>query len=1164
MNTSVPPPQRSARLIALLFLFLATFSASAQELAAHWTATASTPEQTTAQSLKQTLFEIEKKHDIKITYQSDLVNDKTIDIQQAQRLLSVSKNQLEGTIHQLVKPMGLQFRQFQADYYILQKRAKLPKVEKKSIQNTTSPDQVPPVVSRSFSQWKASRQRYVAVITGTITDLSDNSTLPGVNVIIKGTSTGTVTDLDGKYRIEASPEDTLSFSSVGYETEDIYVGNQTIINVAMAPSITSLSEIVVVGYGTQEEKDLTSAISTVDAEEIQQTPTAQAMQALQGRVAGVQIVSNGAPGASPTVRVRGVGSFEGNAAPLYVVDGMFFDNIDFLNPNDIETLSVLKDASASAIYGVRAANGVVLIETKSGDYEQAPEIVYDGYYGIQNPQNVLQMANTEQFVRYVNETGSAADIEFVDNAIQRFGQSSTNPGIPNVNTDWYDVIMEPASIQNHTLSFNGGGAKTRYSIGGSYFNQQGLLKSARNDFTRLNFRTKLDSRVKDWLTVGGNFNVSTSRQFVGENAAWFRGYFAVPILPVYDELNTANEDQLSNAQLIGYRQSQNPLYPLLYNDDRNQTGTVNGNFYGEIDIVPNILSFRSSYNYSLEGKTARNVDFAYADGNQDFLSAIRRNNLATFDQVWDNFLTYENNFGDHFLTVVGGYSYRSEYAELLFVRGEDISPIPSRDQQELWYLSRALNFDVDNIGDATGTDGDNEDIFGNRTINGQLFFQSFFGRVAYNYDDRYLLYTTYRRDGNNKFQQQWGDFFTFGAGWVLSEENFFNANFIDFLKLRGSWGQLGNDNIRPAVGAPTLEETTTAIDGVLVTGRRLRPTFDLIEQWETTEEINIGLTSRLFNERLSVEADYFIRDTENLAVGIIPPVFRDTERRSRGEIRNEGLELSLNWSDNFLDGFSYNIGGNLATLNNEVLSLGGDVQYLNAGSGEFRQRSIIGEPFQAFYGYEVVGVFQDEEQINSSGYTQEFITDNSLEPGDFFFRDQNGDGVVDADDRVVLGSYLPTLNYGFNFGLSYKNFNLTANFQGQTGHQILNRKRGEIIFTNDTNLDAELINNLWRGPGTSNRYPSAAGLRKGWNQNMSDYFVEDGNYFRIQNVRLSYLLSQQPWYGENLPKTRLTLTAERPLTVFNYNGFNPEVNDGIDRQVYPIPAVYTIGLNITL
>jgi hypothetical protein len=428
-------------------------------------------------------------------------------------------------------------------------------------------------------------------------------------------------------------------------------------------------------------------------------------------------------------------------------------------------------------------------------------------------------------------------------------------------------------------------------------------------------------------------------------------------------------------------------------------------------------------------------------------------------------------------------------------------------------------------------------------------------------DDRYLLYGTYRRDGNNKFQKKWGDFVTVGAGWVLSEESFFDVGFVDFLKFRGSWGQMGNDGIRPAVGAPTLEQTETAINDNLVTGRHLRPTFDLIQQWETTIETNIGLTGRFLNNRLSLEADYFIRDTENLAVSIIPPVFRDTERRSVGEIRNTGFELALNWNDDISENLSYTFGGNFTYLENEVKGLGGPL-FLDAGQAEFRQRSIVGQPFQAFYGYEVMGVFQNEGEISSSGYTDEFIADNALEPGDFFFKDQNNDGIVNDEDRVVLGSYLPTFTYGFNLGVRYRSFDFSANFQGQTGHSILNRKRGEVIFTNDTNLDAELVTNLWRGEGTSDRYPSAAGLRKGWNQNMSEYFVESGSYFRIQNVQLAYNFLNKELFGTTMPDTRIILTAERPLTIFNYNGFNPEVPDGIDRQVYPIPAIYTVGLNV--
>lgn len=996
--------------------------------------------------------------------------------------------------------------------------------------------------------WAQSR-----LVQGRVVSADDNQPMPGVNILVQGTTKGAVTDANGSFSIELTgSENTLVFSFIGYKPQTVEVGNQTSLSIAMESDAMSLEEIVVVGYGTLRERDLTSAIATVKTEDIVKTPNAQAMQALQGRIAGVQIVSNGAPGASPTVRVRGLGSFEGNAAPLYVVDGMFYNNIDFLNPNDIKTISVLKDASASAIYGVRAGNGVVLIETVSGNYNQKPEIIYDGYYGVQNPQNVLKMANSQQFVQYVNETGSAADMSFVENAMQRYGRSRVDPNIPDVNTDWYSEIMSPAAIQNHSLTFNGGSENTRYSIGGSYFSQDGLLNETRNQYQRLNFRAKIDADVRDWLSVGGNLNISTARQYNGDNAAWFRAYFAVPILPVYDDQNANAEPfQLSNAQQLGYRGSQNPFYPLLYVDSRNNVGKVMGNFHVNLHLVPDKITFRTAYNYALEGINSRRVDFEYNDGITQIQSAIRREHFSRYDQVWDNYLTYTDNFDKHNITIVGGQSYRSEYHELLFVRGTGIDPAPSRNAEEFWYLSNAIDFDLNGIGDAN-----------NNTLNANLRYLSFFGRVAYNYNDKYLVYGTIRRDGNNKFQKRWNTFATLGAGWVVSSENFFNVTAIDFLKLRASWGQLGNDAIRPSVGAPTVQETSTAINDVRVVGRRLNPTFDLIDRAETTIETNIGITAKFLKNRLSFEADYFIRDTENLAVTIIPPVFRAAERRSIGEIRNQGFELNVNWDDTIGE-ITYYIGGNFATLKNSVQSLGG-VDRLEAGQAEFRQMSIIGSPYQAFYGYEVLGVFQNAQQIQNSGYTPEFITSSNLVPGDFFYKDQNGDGVINDLDRVVLGSFLPKVTYGFNLGIRYRNFDLSALFQGQAGHSILNRKRGEVIFTNDTNIDADLATNLWRGEGTSNKYPSAAGLRKGWNQNMSDYFVEDGSYFRIQNVRLSYTLKGQELLGIPMPETRLSFTAERPLTVFNYNGFNPEVADGIDRQVYPIPAIYTVGLNIKL
>lgn len=992
------------------------------------------------------------------------------------------------------------------------------------------------------------------VITGEVLSEEENEPMIGVNVMVPGTTLGTITNVDGTFSLQVSDGvDRLAFSFVGYQTDTISIANRSHITVILSADVMQLADLVVIGYGQQRERDLTSAITTVNSEEITKTPTGAAMQTLQGKVPGLQVVSSGEPGSSPTVRLRGVGTFQGNIEPLYVVDGMFFDNIDFLNTADIESISVLKDASAKAIFGVRAANGVVIIQTQSGNYNQPASIEYDGYYGVQVAQNVLKMANAEQFTRYVTQTGSPADASFIDNAFQRYGRSRINPNVPDVNTDWYDEVLKPyAPIQNHSLNISGGGKKSSYSVGASYFNQQGILEHTRNQYERINFRTKLDLQATEWLTVGGNINLSNATQFNADGGVWFRTYFAVPIIPVYDSQNTAAyPEKFSNAQQLGYRGTQNPFYNLFYDDNRNKIGKILGNFYMEFDLIPNILSFKTTYNYNYGAINERNVDFEYNDGVNQVVSAIRKSNQTTYNQIWDNVLTFNESFGRHYLTVMGGYSFRSESNEGLYVRGTELDPAPSRDHEELWYLHYAGLIDEDGSGDSGSTYALGE------------YGASWFGRIAYNFDDRYLLYGTFRQDGSNKFQKKWARFPTVGAGWVLSEENFFNVGFINFLKFRGSWGRLGNDAVPFAVGAPTLEPISTAINGQLISGSEVISSYDFLDQWETSEEINAGISSVFFNNRLSLEADYYVRETQNAVVTIILPLIRDNIRRNSGQIRNSGFEVSLDWSDRISDNFSFNLGGNLATLKNEVISLGGQ-QYLDAGTAEFRQRSIVGKPMQAFFGYEVLGVFQNNEQVQNSGLTDEFIASNNLIPGDFIYKDQNNDGVIDDLDRVVLGSYLPKLTYGFNLGLSYRNFDLSAYFQGQSGYSILNRKRGEIIFTTDTNIDAELATNLWRGENSSNKYPSAAGLRKGYNQAMSDYYVEDGSYFRIQNVRLSYNLLNNELFGTRMPDVRITFTAERPVTLFNYNGFNPEVANGVDRQTYPIPAVYTVGLNLNL
>jgi TonB-linked SusC/RagA family outer membrane protein len=980
-------------------------------------------------------------------------------------------------------------------------------------------------------------------VTGTVTDESGNP-LPGASVVLLNTTQGAQTDLDGKYTLENVPEDgTLVYSFVGFTTTELSVDGRNYIDVILIEDVNVLGEVVVVGYGTMNTKDLTSSITTVKTEDIVKTPTGQAMQSLQGKVAGLQVVSSGAPGDSPTVRIRGIGSYPGNnnEAPLYVVDGMFFDNIDFLNTADITSISVLKDASAAAIYGVRAANGVVLIETKSGKLNQKAEITYTGYTGTQVAQNVLQMANAEQFTTMAIESGSAADASFILNAMQRYGRSRVNPNVPNVNTDWYKEILRPANIQNHSLSVNGGNENTTYSIGGSYFGQQGIM-DMKNEYERLNLRSKVDYKAKKWLTVGGNMILSDATKYNVESSAWNQAYFAVPILPVYDAFNPgAWPINFANAQDIGYRGGQNPFTSLTYNDNRMKIKKMLANFYVQFELIPEKLTFKSTYNHSFTSLDERLVDlpFYIGDGFQRPDAAITKRTETFSNKIWDNILTYTDNFGKHNIIAMAGTSYRDESWNMLTARGLNFP----YENEESWYIDQAETI----VSEAVNDGGLRE------------YGLSYFGRVSYNYDYKYLVYGTFRADGSSKYQEKWGYFPTLGIGWVVSQEDFLKDNtVIDFLKLRASWGQLGNDRIQASDGATTTSIITTALNDVLVSGTTTSSTYSSLK-WEVTEEKNVGLSATLLNNRLSVEADYYSRDTKDAAIYVNIPSVGGSVLKNVGVIRNSGFELALNWTNEISKDFRYSVGANISTLKNEVMDLYGQ-PYIDGGMAEFRQRSIVGESLLAFYGREVEGVYQNDAEIAADPIAVE----NGLEPGDFIYKDQNGDGKIDDDDRVVLGSYFPNLMFGANMAISYKALEFSASIMGQEGNKILNRKRGEIIWTADGNLDADLAINRWHGEGTSNEYPSSAGLRKGWNQKMSDYFVEDGSFFRIQNVQLSYNIVGKHLNGVLIPDTKISFTAERPLTMFNYNGFSPEVANGIDTQTYPIPAVYTIGLNIKI
>lgn len=988
-----------------------------------------------------------------------------------------------------------------------------------------------------------------STVSGTVTD-GQGQPLPGASVILVGTTNGVQTDFDGNYTLNnVSSSGTLAFSYIGFATQEIPINGRATINISLQEDTQSLDEVVVVGYGTQKKADLTGSIATVKSEDITRTPSGAAMQALQGKVAGLQVVSSGAPGTGPTIRVRGIGSYvDGASNPLYIVDGTFFDDIDFLNPEDIESISVLKDASAAAIYGVRAANGVVLVETKSGRKNQKPQITYNGYQGVQIAQNLVTLSNTEQFATLARESGSAAEAQFIENAMQRYGRSRVNPNVPNVNTDWYDLILRHALQQNHSFGVTGGSENIAYSVGLNYFEQEGILKM-KNDFERLNVRSKLSFDISDRLNVGVSTLFSNATRYRPEDTAFALAYFAVPVMPVLDPSKTdAFPKPYANAQDLGYRGTQNP-FPIMENtENRNKIRNTLMAIDLSYQVVPDKLTFKTAYYHNFETLEVREVrlPFFFGNGNafRENAELIKRSETFS-EQTWDNTLTYDDSFGKHNLTVLAGTAFRDRSFELLEAKGLNFPNGPGIGD-ESYFLDLSKTIDVDGVGD----DGSRQ------------YFFSYFGRVAYNFDDRYLLYGTFRADGTSKYQEKWGYFPTIGAGWVISEESFFpQTDVINFLKFRGSWGELGNANVASSTGGITSDEVDAAFGDTRYPGLVTSSDFEALK-WEVTEETNVGITARMFNNQLSLEADYFRRDTRDAVIPVSRLLVPGTTRQNVGKIRNTGFEVVLNWNKRVSEDFSYNIGANFSTLDNEVLDLKGQ-ENLTTG-GDLAQRTVVGGTINPFFGLEVAGVYQTPEEIQADPAAQAAIGNGlTVEPGDFRFVDHNGDMIIDAQDRVDLGSYLPTYTFGFNLGLNYKAWDFSLNVIGQGGNVIANQKRFAIRQTPDPNIDRDFAINRWNGPGSTNSYPSARGIRNPWsNQFLNSFFVEKGDFVRLQNVTLGYTLPELT--GKFNPEIRFYITAERPLTLFDYNGFTPEVPDGRDNQTYPIPGVYTVGVNVKI
>jgi TonB-linked SusC/RagA family outer membrane protein len=985
-------------------------------------------------------------------------------------------------------------------------------------------------------------------IQGVVKDGSSMISMPGVTISIKGKAVSTKTDATGKFQINAAPTDSLVFNFLGYRTQTVYIGNQTQLNVFLENENKALEEVVVIGYGTANKNDLTAPVSNVNIENLTKRTTSNPMQALQGSVSGVQVITSGAPGSSPTVRIRGVGSLN-NENPLYVVDGMFLDNIDFLNSNDIENMSILKDASGAAIYGVRAANGVVIITTKKGKMNMKTRVNYEGYIGFQRPVNMLKMANGSQYAAMQLAKGIKADSLYVVNSVTKFGGTGFSP---NTSTDWYgELLKNNAPMQSHSLDIMGGTEKINYSFGANLLDQEGIM-SAKNEYKRYNLRFQMEAKAFDWLKLGFTAHLSNSILFSPNNGAFMLAYYASPLYPVYDSNNTLATDGFASSTSIGYNNGvfNNPVAAAHYNYDRTKAFQLLPSFYADLNIWKDKITFRTQFSQKLGSN--HNYNYRpqyYVDNTQrSQLSNLKSVQDRYTNYIWDNLLTYKDNAGDHNWSLLLGQSVREDRWRKTEVSADDIPK-----NEESWYV---------NLGTRSIT-GYSED----GTRNAGL---SYFARGTYDYKKTYLLTATFRADGSSKYQTRWGYFPSVGLGWVLTNENFLkDQNVLNHLKLRGSWGKLGNDGINANAGYAILNTgndfsgifgSINSANGAFVPGYTIESQFSRIG-WEVVEEWDFGLDFTLANQKLKGSVDYYHRLTTGLAFDRTRALRGGTIYGNFGDVANSGFEFNLNWADRVGE-FGYHIGGNLTTLKNEVKDLGG-IAYLTGGQSEFPTRSQVGSPLNYFYGYQIAGIYQNQAQIDADPIGKA----NNAKPGYFIYNDRNGDGILDEKDRTNLGSYLPNITYGFNVGFDYKNFDLSIAFQGQAGNKILNQNRAQRSKFSMMNGDAEFVTNLWNGEGSTNLYPSAYATTQNYNFAASSFWVESGSYFRIQNIQLGY--NFQIGKGEKKTGLRIFATADRPAIFTKYSGFTPEVTgDGIsargyDLNVYPVSATYSLGVRVS-
>ena len=978
-------------------------------------------------------------------------------------------------------------------------------------------------------------------VSGKVTDATTNESLIGVTVVVKGSTQGVTTNVDGVYTIKAAANATLTFSYLGYTTKDVPVNGATTLNVQLAASAEMLEQVVVVGYGTQRKKDVTGSVSQVKGEEIARQPVLAATQAIQGKVAGVQIISSGAPNSMPTVRVRGTGTMLAGANPLYVVDGVITDDIRNINTSDIVTMDILKDASATAIYGMRAANGVLLITTKKGKSGKMV-IEYNATAGAKQATHLVNMAGANQYAGYINEANV-----FYGNGDVLITPEQLQSG---ANTDWYDEILKTGFQQNHNLSLSGGGEKTTYFFSAGYLSDEGIIKT--NDFNRLTLRSNNEYQVTEWLKFSGLASYSRFNVREVDLNAFNIAYRAAPYIPAKVGDLYGNTSLSNN---VG-----NPVLNLEKNDNRGLGNRVQGTFAIDLNPFP-WLTLRSSAGVDLD--FYRNPSFGYTylntGENNVFITPggnqLRTNSsLSLTDNnanrwVWDNTATINKIFGDHSINFLVGAT--AESYKFSSLTGSRIDVPESRDQ---WYLG---------AGSPIGASNDNTGDKATRN--------SYISRLNYSFANRYLLTATFRADGTSRFpkENRWGYFPSVGLGWNIIEESFMkNQNTVTGLKIRASYGQVGNDQIPTSTYFPLAAINQPYIfNGSEYLGISFNQLPDRNVQWETTKEFDLGLDFGFLNNRLTGTIDYYNKKTEDALINIvIPGILGDSDNlftTNASDFSNKGLEVGIGWNTEVNKDFSYTIGVNGAYNKNEITGLNGGQALFDGSVGTqgFVTKSDNNQPIGSFFVLQADGIFQTAEEIAASAQ-------KSAKPGDLRYKDLSGpagtpDGIINDLDRDFAGSYQPKFTYGVNGTVNYKSFDFSVSSYGTAGGKIYNAKKAARADTRD-NLETEIAKNRWTPNNPQTDVPRA---------NLSPlpastYFVEKGDFFRINNLTLGYTLPTSFLTKYKIGKLRAFITAQNLATITPYSGFTPEIisgsplNGGIEAGIYPTTRTYAFGINV--